>query len=39
MLRTLGAALVLASGLAITTVPACALHVMVIQVDRNTDGP
>jgi hypothetical protein len=38
MLRTFGAALLLASGLAITTVPARALHVIVTQVDRNPDG-
>jgi hypothetical protein len=38
MLRTLGVALMLASGLAITTVPARALHVTVTQVDRNADG-
>ena len=38
MLRTSGAALLLAFGLAITAVPARALHVFVTQVDRNTDG-
>ena len=38
MFRTYGAALFLASGLAITAVPARALHVVVTQVDRNTDG-
>jgi hypothetical protein len=38
MRRILGAALLLASGLTITAVPARALHVVVAQVDRNTDG-
>jgi hypothetical protein len=38
MLRTFGAALLLASGLAITIVPASALQIMVTQVDKNTDG-
>ena len=38
MLRTFGAALLLAFGLAITAVPARALHVFVTQVDRNSDG-
>jgi hypothetical protein len=38
MLRTFGAALLMASGLAIAAVPAHALHVVVTQVDRNSDG-
>ena len=38
MLRTFGAALLLAFGLAITAVPARALHVFVTQVDGNSDG-
>jgi hypothetical protein len=38
MLRTLGTALLLASGLAITAVPARALDVIVTQVDKNADG-
>jgi hypothetical protein len=38
MLKTFGAALLVASGLAITAVPARALQVVVTQVDRNTDG-
>jgi hypothetical protein len=38
MLKTFGAALLLAFGLAITAVPARALQVVVTQVDKNTDG-
>jgi hypothetical protein len=38
MLRTFGAALLLASGLAITALPARALDVILTQVDRNSDG-
>jgi hypothetical protein len=38
MLKTYGAALLLASGLAITAVPARALQIVVTQVDKNTDG-
>jgi hypothetical protein len=38
MLKAFGAALLLASGLAITTVPARALQIVVTQVDSNTDG-
>ena len=38
MLKTFGAALLLASGLAITAVPACALQIVVTQVDKNADG-
>jgi hypothetical protein len=38
MLRTFGAVLLLTSGMAITAVPARALHVFVTQVDRNSDG-
>jgi hypothetical protein len=38
MLRIFGAALLLAFGLAITAVPARALHVFVTKVDRNNDG-
>jgi hypothetical protein len=38
MLKSFGAALLLASGLAITAVPARALQVVVTHVDRNTDG-
>jgi hypothetical protein len=38
MLKALGSVLLLASGLAITAVPARALQVIVTQVDRNTDG-
>ena len=38
MLKTLGAALLLASGLAITATPALALQTVVTQVDKNTDG-
>jgi hypothetical protein len=38
MLKSFGAALLLASGLAVTAVPARALQIIVRQVDRNTDG-
>ena len=38
MLKTFGAALLLASGLAITAAPARALQIMVTQVDKNADG-
>jgi hypothetical protein len=38
MLKTLGAALLLASGLAIAAVPASAMQIVVTQVDKNTDG-
>ena len=38
MLKTLGAALLLASGLAVTATPALALQTVVTQVDKNTDG-
>jgi hypothetical protein len=38
MLRTFGAVLLLISGMAITAVPARALHVLVTQVDANSDG-
>jgi hypothetical protein len=38
VLKTLGAALLLASGLAITASPAHALQIVVTQVDKNTDG-
>ena len=38
MLKTFGAALSLASGLAITIGPALALQTVVTQVDKNTDG-
>jgi hypothetical protein len=38
MLKPLGAALLLASGLATAAVPAHALHVIVTQVDTNADG-
>ena len=38
MLKTFGAALLLASGLAITAGPALALQTVVTQVDKNTDG-
>jgi hypothetical protein len=38
MLRTFGAALLLASGFAITASPARALQIVVTQVDQNTDG-
>jgi hypothetical protein len=38
MLKTFGPALLLASGLAIAAVPACALQILVTQIDKNTDG-
>jgi len=38
VLKMLGAALLLASGLAITATPALALQIVVTQVDKNTDG-
>jgi hypothetical protein len=38
MLKTFGAALLLACGLAITAAPARALQIVVTQVDKNTDG-
>jgi len=38
VLKTFGAALVLASGLAITAAPAFALQTVVTQVDKNADG-
>jgi hypothetical protein len=38
VLKTLGAALLLASGLAINATPALALQIVVTQVDKNTDG-
>ena len=38
MLKTFGAALLLASGLAITASPALALQTVVTQVDKNPDG-
>ena len=38
MLKTFGAALLLASGLAITAGPALALQTVVTQADKNTDG-
>jgi hypothetical protein len=38
VLKTFGAALLLASGLAITADPALALQTVVTQVDKNTDG-
>jgi len=38
MLRSLVAALLLTSGLAITTAPARALQIFVTQVDKNKDG-
>jgi hypothetical protein len=38
MLKTFGAALLLASGFAITASPARALQIVVTQVDKNTDG-
>ena len=38
VLKTFGAALVLASGLAITAAPALALQTVVTQVDKNADG-
>jgi hypothetical protein len=38
VLKTFGAALLLASGLAINAAPALALQTVVTQVDKNTDG-
>ena len=38
MLKALGAALLVSSGLAITAAPALALQAVVTQVDKNTDG-
>jgi hypothetical protein len=38
MLKTFGPALLLAFGLAITAAPAHALQIVVMQVDKNTDG-
>lgn len=38
MLKTLGAALLLASGLAIAATPAHALQIVVTQADKNADG-
>jgi hypothetical protein len=38
MLKSFGAALLLASGLAITAAPAHALQIILTQVDKNTDG-
>lgn len=38
MLKSFGAALSLASGLAITAAPALALQIVVTQADKNTDG-
>ena len=38
MVKTFGAALLVASGLAITAGPALALQTVVTQVDKNTDG-
>ena len=38
MPKAFGAALLLASGLAITAAPARALEMVVAQVDKNTDG-
>ncbi|MEJ1977402.1 MAG: hypothetical protein WDN49_16150 [Acetobacteraceae bacterium] len=38
MLKTLGAALLLAAGVAITATPALALQTVVTQVDKNADG-
>ena len=38
MLKTFGAALLVASGLAITAAPALALQAVVTQLDKNTDG-
>jgi hypothetical protein len=38
MLKTLGTALFLASGMAMTAAPASALQFIVTQVDKNTDG-
>jgi hypothetical protein len=38
VLKTLGTALLLASGLAISAAPAHAMQIVVTQVDKNTDG-
>jgi hypothetical protein len=38
VLKTLGTALLLASGLAINAAPAVAMQIVVTQVDKNTDG-
>jgi hypothetical protein len=38
VLKTFGAALLVASGLAITAGPALALQTVVTQLDKNTDG-
>jgi hypothetical protein len=38
LLKTLGTALLLASGLAINAAPALAMQIVVTQVDKNTDG-
>jgi len=38
VLKTFGPALLLATGLAITAAPVCALQIVVTQVDKNTDG-
>jgi hypothetical protein len=38
MLKTVGSALLLAAGLAITAAPVRALEIVVTQVDKNTDG-
>ncbi|MGA7260591.1 MAG: hypothetical protein WBX30_06820 [Stellaceae bacterium] len=38
MLKTFGAVLLVASGLAITAGPALALQTVVTKVDKNTDG-
>jgi len=38
VLKTFGSALLLASGLATAATPACALQIVVTQVDKNTDG-
>ncbi len=38
MLKTIGSALLLASGLAVTAGPALALETLVTQVDKNADG-
>ena len=38
MLKTLGASLLLVSGVAIAAAPAVALQTVVTQVDKNTDG-
>ena len=38
VLKTLGTALLLASGLAINAAPALAMQIVVTQVDKNSDG-